>query len=115
MVEGQEPASWDRLRTQAGLEVESDPSGPRASIRCSGEIDCSNVGDLRRALSESIGAGARALEVDLRQVDYFDSSTIEVLLLAQAELALTERPLRVRVRPAAVRLLCLLRLERLLD
>jgi len=35
---------------------------------------------LTRALAESIAAGAPVLEVDLREVEYLDSCTIEALL-----------------------------------
>src|SRR5688572_10794490 len=81
------------------IQVTGQPAG--TVLRCAGEMDLSNVDCLRRALTAAIEQGHPEVEVDLREVAFLDSSTIDALLTAHYELAKQGRMLRIRARPWA--------------
>ncbi len=97
------------------LHVESTDHAAGAVLRCAGDIDLSSAAYLERALAASIATGTPVLEVDLREVRYFDSSAIKALLNAQDALAAGGRRMTVRVQPSARALLRVLKLDRVLD
>jgi anti-anti-sigma factor len=86
-----------------------------AILQCSGEIDLSNVLHLEHALVATIEAGAPALHVDLRGVEYLDSCAIKALLKAHRELARTGRSLSLQAGPRTVRLFRLFGLDAIFD
>lgn len=49
-------------------------------VSVAGEVDVSNADELRTALNEAMQAGATAIEVDVAQVSYIDSTGIGVLV-----------------------------------
>jgi len=60
--------------------------GARIIIRVSGEIDLSNVGDLRAALDNSVNESPDGFVIDLVEVDYMDSAGIAAILSAYRRL-----------------------------
>ena len=95
------------------VEALQVPSG--AVLRCQGEIDLSCANYLERALTASIDSGAPTLEVDLREVRFFDSSAIRALLNANHRLLIRGRRLSLRVQPTARALLRVLKLDQVLN
>lgn len=55
-------------------------------VRLSGECDVSTVGPLRDALNAQISGGARHLTVDLSDLGFADSASINVLVAAHRAL-----------------------------
>jgi anti-anti-sigma factor len=83
-------------------------------LRCSGEIDLSNVHLLRKPLDEHLTDSSRELTVDLREVFYLDSTAIKELWRVAVVLTHQGRRLRVRVTPRQQRLFVLTRCDDLL-
>jgi len=54
----------------------------RITIRVSGEVDLSNVGDLRTALDSSVKESPGGFVVDLTEVGYIDSAGIAAIMAA---------------------------------
>lgn len=52
----------------------------KSLVSVTGEVDVSNADELRCALSEAAHAGTEAVEVDLSNVSYIDSTGIGVLV-----------------------------------
>jgi len=75
-----EDASLEQLRTS--------PVGHRIAIRLSGEIDLSNVQDLKYALDEGIEEGGPVL-IDVSELSFIDSAGVHVWV--QAAEALKDR------------------------
>ena len=96
-----------------GLRLCIQPTGqpPGAVLRCSGEIDLSNVDFLRQALDSSIHLRVPEVEVDLREVTFLDSSGIEVLVAACHEMASQGCTLSVRAGAWIAHLLRLVKLD----
>jgi anti-anti-sigma factor len=95
------------------IRVTGQPVG--SVLHCEGEMDLSNVDCLRRVLTAAIEQGHPEVEVDLREVEFLDSSTIEALLTAHHELAKQGRKLRIRVQPWGARIFRLVQLDRVLN
>ena len=63
------------------LNVQSKSDAARTVILVSGEVDVSNADVLRTAIDEAIRAeGIQAVDVDMAQVPYIDSTGIGVLV-----------------------------------
>jgi anti-anti-sigma factor len=62
-----------------------------------GEVDSSNAGELRMALSERLPATASALVLDLSAVTYLDSSGIHLLFDLASRLGARRQQLRIVV------------------
>jgi len=50
-----------------------------------GELDLYNAAELRAALEEAIGSGARRIVVDMAEVEFVDSTALGVLIEARAK------------------------------
>jgi anti-sigma B factor antagonist len=61
----------------ARIDIDRTPLGVVARI--SGEIDISNVGGVRRKLTEAVTSAARGLVVDISGTTYLDSSGVYLL------------------------------------
>jgi anti-anti-sigma factor len=94
------------------IETLAQSEGTR--LRCTGEIDIANVDLLWRALLRCLVVGAPLVEVDLREVTFLDSRTIEAVLEAYHAFGLDNRRLLVWARPHAARLFHLLGAGRML-
>jgi anti-anti-sigma factor len=66
------------------ITVAAGEGGP--VVRLSGECDVSTVGPLRDALNAQISGGARHLTVDLSDLGFADSASINVLVAAHRAL-----------------------------
>jgi anti-sigma B factor antagonist len=66
------------------VTVAAGESGP--VVRLSGESDVSTVGPLKDALTAQISGGARHLTVDLSELEFADSASINALLAAHRAL-----------------------------
>jgi anti-sigma B factor antagonist len=95
------------------IEISTPPL--LVALRCTGEIDIASVDALERALRATVETGATVLEVDLRKVEFLDSSALKALMAAQERLRHKGRRLRVRVRPSAAILFRAVGLAELLD
>ncbi|MBX7450501.1 STAS domain-containing protein [Mycolicibacterium sp. 3033] len=76
------------MPTQLSFDVIADAGHHR--LVAEGEIDLSNIGAFRQALSDAAAGAARsgaALAVDLAAVDYLDSAAINVLCAASDDIA----------------------------
>ena len=62
------------------LSMNTTSDGTTTTIAVSGEIDVSNASELRDALDDALKAGADAVDVDLADVSYIDSTGIGVLV-----------------------------------
>lgn len=97
------------------LSITSAGSPPGSVLRCSGEIDASNVDELRSELSRSIRNGLATVEVDLLDITFLDSSAILALLAAQSTLVSRNGTVRVLGTPRTARLLRIMGLDRVLQ
>ena len=61
------------------LSITSSREGTTAIVAATGEIDLSNVGDLRAAVTEA-ASGAEKLALDLSGVEFIDSTGLGGLL-----------------------------------
>jgi anti-anti-sigma factor len=94
--------------------IEGGGRPPTALLLCSGEIDISNIKALEQALGAAIETEAPVVEVDLRKVEFLDSSTIELLLSTYQKLITEGRILRLQAGPITWRLIHMLGLDGML-
>ena len=97
------------------LQIDITSDAAETVLRCAGEIDLVNLSRLENAVFEWAGEPKSALEIDLRDVRYFDSLTLGVLLKAHRLSSLQGRTFRVRVSPDGMRLIRLARLDGILN
>jgi anti-anti-sigma factor len=71
----------DERRAVTSLRVESEPSAEALHVRLEGELDLVGVGRLEQELAGRENANA-TLIIDLRDVDFIDSSGLRAVLLA---------------------------------
>ena len=81
--------------------------GGTAVLRLRGEVDLAAEADMREALDALLESGAATLVIDLRELDYMDSTGVQRLLAAQVGADTARRRLEVRLGPAARRILLL--------
>ena len=62
------------------LSIASTTSAGTTRVAVSGEVDVSNAGELREAVTSAIAAKPGKVEVDLGEVGYIDSTGIGVLV-----------------------------------
>lgn len=62
------------------LQISTSANAGTCVVSVSGEVDVSNASELRDALDAALDAGAKAVEVDLANVPYIDSTGIGVLV-----------------------------------
>lgn len=82
-------------------------------LELGGELDLLTVSRLASELDDEIRQGERDVVLDLREVEFIDSSGLHVLLGAQRRLARQERALGVIAEPGPV--MRVFELSRLLD
>jgi anti-sigma B factor antagonist len=66
-----------------GLQTSDEPYGLLASL--SGEIDLSTVGELEQQLRAAMDGDVPTLVIDLRQVEFLDSSGLRLILTLNKE------------------------------
>ncbi len=72
------------------LHVEIRESNHAWSVMVRGEIDMQTAAQLKEVLDRVVADGARLVALDLKQVDFVDSSGLRVILAASAELRAVE-------------------------
>ena len=94
------------------LSISTIATGDICTVHVTGEVDVSNADELRSALDRALASGASAVEVDLAEVPYIDSTGIGVLVGTSQRAADAAKSLAV-VNPQhnVVRVLNLLGLE----
>jgi anti-sigma B factor antagonist len=65
-------------------EIES-AGGKVAKVQLEGEVDLANAGELTEAFESPECAGADGVLLDLRKLDFLDSSGLRVILIAAQE------------------------------
>lgn len=84
------------------LSIRIDRDGSTAIVAASGEIDISNVGDLRAAVTDA-AAGCDRLRLDLSAVDFIDSTGLGGLLELRSTLRSREVVLEIVAGDGPVR------------
>ena len=67
----------------ANFEVESEQRPGEVVIRLSGELDLAAFDEVEQVLTDAQSNGSRTVRIDLRGLEFIDSSGIRLLLLAQ--------------------------------
>jgi anti-sigma B factor antagonist len=81
----------------ARIDIDRTPLGVVARI--SGEIDISNVGAVKRKLTDAVTSSARGLVVDISGTTYLDSSGVYLLFELHRALELRQQQLCVVAPP----------------
>ncbi len=85
-------------------------SASRAVLYCAGEIDLANIHRLEEALKVCLDGAAADVEVNLREVRFLDSCTLDALDRAGCRLLVDGRRLKVSAEERVARLFRLTRL-----
>ena len=75
------------------LDTMSDPLSGVPGVQLGGELDLSNAQAVEELIDAAIHTSAGAFVVDLCDVAFLDSTAINLLLRARAQLGRLERPL----------------------
>jgi anti-anti-sigma factor len=89
------------------FDAELRTDGRTATLRLRGEVDLAVEDALRDALDGLLASGAETLVIDLRDLEYMDSTGVQRLLAAQAGADEAGRRLVVQMGDAARRILLL--------
>jgi anti-sigma B factor antagonist len=98
--DGQDEEALSATRSLEGAEAALN-GAPGVAIR--GEIDLDAVPRLESALDAAIRSTAGAFVLDIRDLDFLDSSGLRVMLRGRARLAREDRKLVIVCPPASVR------------
>jgi anti-sigma B factor antagonist len=78
-----------------GFEIENAPLSGRPGIAVRGEVDIATAPRLSEALDAAIHESSGTFVIDLGEVEFVDSSGVNVLLRARAVLGCEDRALAV--------------------
>ena len=67
-----------------GFSILSAPQGKSVQISPAGELDLANIGKLQNELEKLIEGGFARIVIDLRRVEFLDSTALHALLSAHA-------------------------------
>jgi anti-anti-sigma factor len=84
------------------FSVKVQPLDERMCVLAAGELDLATAGRIESEMVALIDAGCAAVEIDLRAVEFIDSSGIHELLRCRDLAAGRAVPLRLRVVPGPV-------------
>lgn len=93
------------------FEVRGERASNRVRIHASGELDLATVPQLETCARNHIQARAEAVEIDLREVGFIDSTGIRLLLMLAADAQEGGWALTILPSDAVRRVVCLLRLQ----
>ena len=97
------------------FEVRAERFGAHALVTVAGELDIATLPEFERAVTRMRSQGLERLVVDLRELSFLDSMSIELLLRLHGELTAAGADLVVVRGPRAVnRVFDLMELERVL-
>jgi len=74
-------------------------------VRCFGEIDQSSAAELTRALGDAMGSDAAAVELDLTEVGFIDSTGLHTVIMAATSAEAVGMRFSVMPSPPVERLL----------
>ena len=99
----------------AQFQIIAERLGADALVLVRGELDIATLPEFERAVTRMRSQGLERLVIDLRELDFLDSMSIELLLRLNGELTATGGELVVVRGPRAVdRIFDLMELERVL-
>ena len=84
------------------FSVNVQPRAARMCVVVAGELDLATAGRIEPEVLALIDAGCAVVEIDLRALEFIDSSGIHELLRCNALAAAREVPLRLVVEPGPV-------------
>lgn len=93
------------------FEVRGERESGRVRIHASGELDVATTPRLERCTRRHLQARAAAVEIDLREVGFIDSTGVRLLLTLAAEGQRDGWTLTVLPSDAVRRVVCLLHLQ----
>ena len=97
------------------FQVSAERLGASALVTVEGELDIATLPDFERAITRMRSQGLERLVIDLRELSFLDSMSIELLLRLHADLTAIGADLVVVRGPRAVnRIFDLMELERVL-
>ncbi|MDH7568497.1 MAG: STAS domain-containing protein [Armatimonadota bacterium] len=70
---------------ETSLRISERTDGEIAYVEASGEIDRAGEKTLGQVVDNAISRGARSVIIDLRQVNYMDNGTVQVLMGAKSQ------------------------------
>lgn len=82
------------------FRIEASAQGEARVLRLIGELDLSGIGEFERALEAELEAAGGIVALDLRELDFMDSSGLRALLMADRRVKDADRNL-VLVRPSS--------------
>jgi anti-anti-sigma factor len=83
-----------------GLTVH--PRGERVCVVLVGELDLASAGQVERELAGQLDHGCAAVEIDLRELAFIDSSGIHELLRCKLRAQERDVPMTLAIAPGAV-------------
>jgi anti-sigma B factor antagonist len=97
------------------FHVTAERLGPDALVAARGELDIATLPEFEQSVTRMRAQGLERMVIDLRELEFLDSMSIELLLRLHGELAATGAELGVVRGPRAVdRIFDLMELERVL-
>jgi anti-anti-sigma factor len=97
------------------FRVGAERTGTKALVTVEGELDIATLPEFEQAITRMRAQGLERLVIDLRELTFLDSMSIELLLRLHGELTATGAELVVVRGPRAVnRIFDLMELERVL-
>lgn len=86
------------------LRMRHEGAGPGGTLVVAGELDLANAGTLERELERLTDNGVENVKLDLRELEFIDSTGIAVLVAAHRRLAERDSRMQlIRSRAPAVR------------
>lgn len=80
--------AWDEGLCKEGLIMNVEVTlGECRTVRVGGELDLSNVGDLRTAIDDAIDQSPQGFIIDLTDVTYMDSAGVAIVISAYRRLS----------------------------
>jgi len=96
------------------FQVRGERDSARVRVHASGELDVATVPRLETCVRESLQGQAEAVELDLRDVGFIDSTGVRLLLTLTAEGQRDGWALELLPSDAVRRIICLLGLQTIL-
>ena len=96
-----EPKAENPVAPATAFSITVEPQRDRVRVAPCGELDIATLGELSRELAELVSAGFSRITIDLRSVEFIDSTGLQALIAAQSharsdhwELAIIQGPPR---------------------
>lgn len=103
MRELHEPPADDSAGLPTAFSITVEPQRDRVRVAPCGELDIATVGELNRELADLVSAGFSRITIDLRYVEFIDSTGLQSLIAAQSHARSDHWELAIIQGPPAVR------------